>query len=303
MLKNHLNGRDDDDGKTIGARALLSLDKDKQSTAPSEVAPSSPLDERLRGTSSGFEFDALLKGVSTLPEAPERPFLQAPTTDADITSDVPHPPALPDVPAVASPPATRQPVRSYGVLARPSVLAAMLTAVLAAILSAVYLNRPDTVAAPSPATTIVDVRNEWVKRGLPDPALSPGEHTGRGLRSFTKANTQVIPAKVQRTVLKAYGIRSDDKRFVVCYVIPPTLGGTSAVKNLFPTTPWFSNLKSRLDLHLVEMVKGGKLSVAKARQEETTNWVKAVHRYSVRNYGQTSRSKAQQVEDKIRWGN
>lgn len=106
---------------------------------------------------------------------------------------------------------------------------------------------------------------------------------------------------VVRKVLEAYGATPGDARTEVIRLIPAELGGTNGEKNLFLTTPWFADLKSRLDAKLVHLVKSGQIKVEQAESDLTGNWVRATHKYYVRNYGSTDSAAARKIEDSNRW--
>jgi hypothetical protein len=131
--------------------------------------------------------------------------------------------------------------------------------------------------------------------GLPDPTLTPGE------RVSTPQASDPIPEATAKQVLAAYKVSDDPKRNVLCRLIPASLGGTSNPKNLFPTTPWFADLKARLDKYLTGQVKAGKMTAEQAEKELKNNWIQAVHTYNIRNYGVNDAAKAKETEDKLRW--
>jgi hypothetical protein len=150
-----------------------------------------------------------------------------------------------------------------------------------------------THAQPAPAGTGL---NPLVRKGLPDPLLTPG-HFQEGTRGADAA----IPLDTQAEVLRAYGVTAGDGQYVVLRLIPTALGGTDAPKNLFVTTPWFADLKERLDSRLTALVTARQISAAHAREELTRNWVQAVHGYYVRNYGHGDKEAARRKEDELRW--
>ena len=132
-------------------------------------------------------------------------------------------------------------------------------------------------------------------RGLPNPAITPGERT-------PQANKRgALNAEVVKKVKEAYGAQPGDVRSEVVRLIPPELGGTDNLKNLFLTTPWFAGLKSRLDQKLIGLVKSGQITVQQAEADLTLNWVRATHKHYVRNYGAGDRAAARKIEDTNRW--
>ena len=242
-----------------------------------------PLEERLRQGANNFQFDSLIRGVSTLEE----------TSLELATNPVPEREGN----SVAAQKSERKP--KVSLINIISVVAVVVIAMLGAVYLGQVANR--SRSANSVATSAL-LPNPFLKSGLPDPVLSPGEYTGKLATSNAVGVTTTLPVDVQRQVRTAYGLEPNDTSYVICYVVPPLLGGTEGVTNLFPTTPWFQDLKLRLDVRLLELVTAGKLTVPMAQKELTTNWVKAVHRYSVRNYGENSSDKAQELEKQINWG-
>jgi hypothetical protein len=138
--------------------------------------------------------------------------------------------------------------------------------------------------------------NDWTRRGLPDPALTPGE---RGAATIAVMH---IPDEERRQIFASYGVDPHDTRYVLCQLIPGKLQGTISPKNLFPTTPWFQDLKSRLDSRLVELVQSNQITVERAETELQTNWVQAMHAHYVRNYGEKDAKRAREKEETLHWG-
>src|SRR2546421_117633 len=151
---------------------------------------------------------------------------------------------------------------------------------------------PSALASVQPAAATA-APGAGDRKGLPDPSLTPGER-----ESHPNKREDIEPA-VQEKVLKAYGASSGQQ--VVCRLIPPEIGGTSNPPNLFVTTPWFSNLKSRLDQKIVELVASKQLTAEQAEEDLKSNWVKAAHKYFVRNYGEKTESAAHKQEESRHW--
>ncbi|MES2463988.1 MAG: hypothetical protein V4671_25740 [Armatimonadota bacterium] len=172
-------------------------------------------------------------------------------------------------------------------------------------------------ARPAPAAntsdkegTSVGVSNEFApaerQPGLPDTTLTPGEaRPGDSLASDAAkiaAAPPPISAPTRQRVLDAYGITgADAERAVLIYLIPPSLNGTDAPANVLPVTPWFADLKSRLDRQLTQEVLDGKTTLADAQQELKTNWITAAHRHYVRNYGENKAEEARKIENRLNW--
>jgi hypothetical protein len=150
-------------------------------------------------------------------------------------------------------------------------------------------------AAPPPAPAIAAATGQGDHKGLPDSALTPGERSA-------KPNKRVsINPAVAKKVLESYRIAPGDPRSEVCRLIPPELGGTNNPANLFVTTPWFAGLKARLDEKLVQLVASKRITPEQAEADLKTNWVKASHKYYVRNYGEGDAATAKKKEDSLRW--
>ena len=147
----------------------------------------------------------------------------------------------------------------------------------------------------APPTTASTPPQAADRKGLPDPTLTPGD------RDSKPNKRTVLPPATQKKVLEAYGVPPGDSQFVVCRLIPPEIGGTNNAANLFATTPWFANLKARLDSKLVQLVQSKQITADQAVSDLKGNWVKAAHKHYVRNYGEGTKAGAKQKEDQIRW--
>jgi hypothetical protein len=110
-----------------------------------------------------------------------------------------------------------------------------------------------------------------------------------------------VPQEVQDRVFALYGLDPGDPKYRINRLVPATLGGTDSPRNLFPATPWFTDLKKRLDKRLTELVNSQELSLQHARRELTGNWVQAMHGYYIRNYGHADPQKAKETEDQLGW--
>lgn len=221
------------------------------------------LRQRIRRGSDGFEFDALLDGVS----AKNKPTAVPPATPA------PRP-------------------RRY----------LLWTALLLVLCSTAYVVvRRVSSRAPASLSVVSAPKNEmppvsgFPLRGLPDPALTPGEQDEARF-----ADMKIAP-EVRRGVFTRYGLAQDDRHFVLCRLIPYSLHGTNNPANLFPTTPWFAELKGRLDRFLTTQVSEQKMTISEARTILTTHWVKALHTYNIRNYGESDADRAREIDEMLGW--
>ena len=153
-----------------------------------------------------------------------------------------------------------------------------------------YAASPVPVAQSAPAASAPESH-----KGLPDPTITPGERTPQSHKA-AKLDPETV-----KSVISAYGAKPGDIRTEVVRLIPAELGGTDGLKNLFLTTPWFADLKSRLDKQLVDLVKSGQITVDQAETDLTSNWVRATHKHYVRNYGAGDKEDARKIEDSNRW--
>jgi hypothetical protein len=142
--------------------------------------------------------------------------------------------------------------------------------------------------------------------GLPDPTRTPGQAADSSEVPATATALAAAPpnisAEIRQEVLRAYGIaETDASKHVLCYLIPPSLNGTMSAANIFPTTPWFGDLKRRLDRQLTQKVVVGEVTLARAQEELKANWVAAAHRHYVRNYGADNPDEARKIENRLNW--
>jgi hypothetical protein len=89
-----------------------------------------------------------------------------------------------------------------------------------------------------------------------------------------------LTEKVKQQVFESYGLdyAKDSVAYEIDHLIPLELGGTNSIKNLWPqnktTKPGF-NEKNLLEKRLREKVCAGSLSIQKAQQQITSDWVTA----------------------------
>lgn len=191
------------------------------------------------------------------------------------------------------------------VMAGTGVAAAVLLGnVVVGAVSPSHARRPagaaaGVVVAPAAPQAAPAGPAEYLKRGLPDPSLTPGERIPGTAPVLAPAAPLRDDAKA--AALAAYGVSPDDRRYVVCRLIPDSLNGSSSPRNLFPTTPWFADLKARLDKALTQQVAQRQITPEQAEKELTSNWVQAMHDHRIRNYGAADASQAKRIEDNLRW--
>jgi hypothetical protein len=103
---------------------------------------------------------------------------------------------------------------------------------------------------------------------VPDPQLTPGatlEVTTADIcvPGYTK-KVRSVPAAVKQQVYAAYGIQDHAPGdYEIDHLIPLELGGSNALKNLWPqsfqTQPWNAHVKDQLENTLHQLVCSGKL--------------------------------------------
>jgi anti-sigma factor RsiW len=140
-------------------------------------------------------------------------------------------------------------------------------------------NRPATVA---------DVANTASMPGpIPERRLTPGVARPVSNQEICRVpgegNNAVVPPTVQRAVFQEYGIanaRPND--YEVDYLISPALGGTASMGNLWPepySTIWNAHVKDTLENRLHELVCEGRVPLATAQHDISTDWISAYKKY------------------------
>jgi hypothetical protein len=97
-------------------------------------------------------------------------------------------------------------------------------------------------------------------------------------------NNRPVPGSLQRAVLKEYGIAGNEARaYEVDYLITPALGGAEDIHNLWPqpyaVTDWNAHVKDALEDHLRDLVCTGRLDLATAQRDISTDWIAAYRKY------------------------
>lgn len=127
---------------------------------------------------------------------------------------------------------------------------------------------------------------------LPNRALTPGVAVAIRRRDVCAAEENdpswLIPASVQQRALQEYGIApSQAREYQLDYLIPPALGGTNDIRNLWPEpysqTVWNAHTKDALENRLRELVCQGQLDLPEAQREIAADWISAYKRYFHRN--------------------
>ncbi|HEY6293569.1 MAG TPA: hypothetical protein VI455_18605 [Terriglobia bacterium] len=95
--------------------------------------------------------------------------------------------------------------------------------------------------------------------------------------------TWLIPAPVQQETLEEYGVAgAQAKEYELDYLIPPALGGTEDIRNLWPEpseTLWNARAKDALERRLRALVCGGQVDLQAAQHDIATDWISAYKRY------------------------
>lgn len=128
-----------------------------------------------------------------------------------------------------------------------------------------------------------------LKAGVfPNRALTPGAVRSVEQKDVCAADNNdpawLIPASVEQKVLREYGISgSRAKDYQLDYLIPPSLGGTPDVQNVWPepySNPgWNAHDKDALENRLRQLVCEGRLSLPEAQRDLSGDWTKAYRKY------------------------
>lgn len=121
---------------------------------------------------------------------------------------------------------------------------------------------------------------------LPNSKLTPGDTLALSAddlcnpgRADLEDNLSVT---VKRQVLDRYGIGIHQTGYNIDHLIPLRLGGSNAVKNLWPqpiSGQWNHNRKNQLERRLFKLVCNGSLDLKTAQQAIATDWVSAYKKY------------------------
>ena len=142
-------------------------------------------------------------------------------------------------------------------------------------------------AAPrrSPVAASADQTNAPL---LPDPKMTPG-----ATLPVTRADICVpgytqkvrnVPLDVKKQVYAEYGIQHHKAGdYEVDHLISLELGGSNSIKNLWPqsylTQPWNAHVKDALENEMHAEVCDGRLDLATAQHDISTDWIAAYKKY------------------------
>jgi anti-sigma factor RsiW len=121
---------------------------------------------------------------------------------------------------------------------------------------------------------------------VPSQKLTPGAVRNVVTAEVCSANAQAfaVPVALQRRVFEEYGIRNAaPDAYEVDYLITPELGGAADIRNLWPepysATVWNAHVKDQLEDRLHQLVCDGRLDLATAQHDISTNWIAAYKKY------------------------
>ena len=125
------------------------------------------------------------------------------------------------------------------------------------------------------------------ERVIPVTALTPGATRAMELATVCAAGENEAPpiaVAVAQGVFRAYGIRNPKPRtYEVDYLIPPSLGGSDDVRNLWPQPyeagVWNARVKDALEDRLRMLVCERKLDLAVAQADLARDWIAAYRKY------------------------
>jgi hypothetical protein len=95
---------------------------------------------------------------------------------------------------------------------------------------------------------------------------------------------RIVPASLQRRVFEEYGISGAEPRaYEVDYLITPALGGADDIRNLWPqsysSAVWNARVKDALEDRLHDLVCDGRLDLATAQRDISSDWIAAYKKY------------------------
>ena len=122
---------------------------------------------------------------------------------------------------------------------------------------------------------------------FPEPSLTPGAViavTREQVCSAPQPKNRAVPVALRRRVFEEYGLLSSEPQaYEVDYLITPALGGADDIRNLWPqsynSAVWNARVKDALEDRLHDMVCGGKLDLASAQEEISSDWIAAYKKY------------------------
>jgi hypothetical protein len=97
-------------------------------------------------------------------------------------------------------------------------------------------------------------------------------------------DVRLIPVSIQRKVFEEYGIANGEPHaYEVDHLITPALGGSDDIRNLWPQSysapVWNARVKDALENRLHQLVCDGKLDLAMAQRDISSDWIAAYKKY------------------------
>jgi hypothetical protein len=122
---------------------------------------------------------------------------------------------------------------------------------------------------------------------FPEPSLTPGVAAAVNrdqICQSTGPKNRMVPASLQRRVFEEYGIAGASPRaYEVDYLITPALGGADDIRNLWPQSyspaVWNARVKDALEDRLHDLVCDGRLDLATAQRDISSDWIAAYKKY------------------------
>jgi hypothetical protein len=122
---------------------------------------------------------------------------------------------------------------------------------------------------------------------LPERSLTPGAIATANREQVcdsARPKNRDVPVSLQRRVFEEYGIlRPQPQAYEVDYLITPALGGADDIRNLWPqsysATVWNARVKDALEDYLRDQVCSGRLDLATAQRDLSSNWIAAYRKY------------------------
>jgi hypothetical protein len=122
---------------------------------------------------------------------------------------------------------------------------------------------------------------------VPDPKLTPGAVMTTDAVTICRPgysrSVRHTSGQLKHQVYVEYGIDRNTGHFEIDHLIPLGIGGADTRENLWPesrdTQPWNANVKDRLENYLHVEVCAGRIPVAQAQKEISTDWVAAYRKY------------------------
>jgi len=122
---------------------------------------------------------------------------------------------------------------------------------------------------------------------FPEPSLTPGVAAAVNRDQICRSTgpkNRIVPASLQRRVFEEYGISGASPRaYEVDYLITPALGGADDIRNLWPQSyspaVWNARVKDALEDRLHDLVCDGRLDLATAQRDISSDWIAAYKKY------------------------